>query len=119
MVLVTNAGVDEVLVLEAAALEITVLEAAVLEIMVLEKLLTTLTLIGTRVVEITVEDAGQLVTSAEHDVTVVTSVLWMVMVNGPLGLVSLVALYPVVPAGNGVVPDERSAALCKRHSRVF
>jgi hypothetical protein len=42
-----------------------------------------------------------------------------VIVNGPLGLVSLVALYPVVPAGKGVVPDERSAALCKRHSRVF
>lgn len=63
--LVTNAGADDVLVLEAAALETTVLE----------KLLTTLTLIGTSVVETTVELAGQFVTSAEHDVTVVTSVL--------------------------------------------
>lgn len=64
-VLVTNAGADDVLVLEAAALEA----------MVLVKLLTTLTLIGTSVVETTVELAGQFVTSAEHEVTVVTSVL--------------------------------------------
>ena len=77
--LVTNAGADDMLVLETAALEATVLETAVLEPaaldIVLEKLLTTLTLIGTSVVETTVEDAGQLVTSAEHDVTVVMSVL--------------------------------------------
>ena len=64
-VLVTNAGADDVLVLEAAALEA----------IVLVKLLTTLTLIGTSVVETTVELAGQFVTSAEHDVTVVMSVL--------------------------------------------
>lgn len=59
-VLVMNAGADDVLVLEAA---------------VPVKLLTTLTLIGTSVVETTVELAGQFVTSAEHDVTVVMSVL--------------------------------------------
>jgi len=64
-VLVTNAGADGVLVLEAAALEA----------IVLVKLLTTLTLIGTSVVETTVELAGQFFTSAEHDVTVVMSVL--------------------------------------------
>lgn len=63
--LVTNAGADDVLVLEAAALEA----------IVLVKLLTTPTLIGTSVVETTVELAGQFVTSAEHDVTVVMSVL--------------------------------------------
>ena len=68
--LVTNAGADDVLVLEAAALE-----AAALEAIVLVKLLTTLTLIGTSVVDTTVELAGQFVTSAEHDVTVVMSVL--------------------------------------------
>lgn len=62
--LVTNAGADDVLVVEAAALGT-----------VLEKLLTTLTLTGISVVETTVEEAGQLVTSAEHDVTVVMSVL--------------------------------------------
>lgn len=60
-VLVMKAGADDVLVLEAAA--------------VLVKLLTTLTLIGTSVEETTVELAGQFVTSAEHDVTVVISVL--------------------------------------------
>lgn len=64
-VLVTNAGADDVLVLEAAALGATVLV----------KLLTTLTLIGKSVVETTVELAGQFVTSAEHEVTVVISVL--------------------------------------------
>jgi hypothetical protein len=63
-VLVTSAGADDVLVVEAAALGT-----------VLEKLLTTLTLTGISVVETTVEEAGQLVTSAEHDVTVVISVL--------------------------------------------
>jgi hypothetical protein len=72
-VLVTNAGANDVLVLEAAALD-KVLETAALDT-VLEKLLTTLTLIGTSVVETTVEEAGQLVTSAEQDVTVVMSVL--------------------------------------------
>jgi hypothetical protein len=61
-VLVTNAGPDDVLVLEAAALETTVL-------------LTTVTLMGTSEVETTVEDAGQFVTSEEHEVTVVMSVL--------------------------------------------
>ena len=61
-VLVTNAGPDDVLVLEAAALETIVL-------------LMTVTLMGTSEVETTVEDAGQLVTSEEHEVTVVMSVL--------------------------------------------
>jgi hypothetical protein len=68
-VLVTNAGADDMLVVEAAALEPAALDT------VLEKLLITLTLTGTSVVETTVEEAGQLVTSAEHDVTVVMSVL--------------------------------------------
>jgi hypothetical protein len=63
-VLVTSAGADDVLVVETAALDT-----------VLERLLTTLTLTGISVVETTVEEAGQLVTSAEHDVTVVISVL--------------------------------------------
>jgi hypothetical protein len=72
-VLVTNTGADDVLVLEGAALD-KAIDAAALDT-VLEKLLTTLTLIGTSVVETTVEDAGQLVTSAEHDMTVVMSVL--------------------------------------------
>lgn len=67
--LVTNAGADDMLVVEAAALEPAALDT------VLEKLLITLTLTGTSVVETTVEEAGQLVTSAEHDVTVVMSVL--------------------------------------------
>jgi hypothetical protein len=63
-VLVTSAGADDVLVVETAALDT-----------VLERLLTTLTLTGISVVETTVEEAGQLVTSAEQDVTVVMSVL--------------------------------------------
>jgi hypothetical protein len=61
-VLVTNAGAEDVLVLEVAALETTVL-------------LTTVTLMGTSEVDTTVEDAGQSVTSEEHEVTVVMSVL--------------------------------------------
>jgi hypothetical protein len=61
-VLVTNAGAEDVLVVEAAALETIVL-------------LTTVTLMGTSEVETTVEDAGQFVTSEEHEVTVVMSVL--------------------------------------------
>lgn len=103
--LVTKSGADDVL--DAAALETTVLEG-----------LLTLTLIGISVVETTVDLTGQLVTSGAQDVTVETSVLYMVIVKGPPGFVSLVALYPTTPGGNGVV-DERSFALCKRHSKVF
>lgn len=79
-------------------------EAAVL---VLE---TTVIPIGTNEVDTTVELAGQLWTPEEHEVTVVISVLYLVIVKGPPGFVSLVARYPTVPAGKGVV-DDKSFAL--------
>lgn len=76
-----------------------------ISIELLEATLLILVPIGIKLVETTVELAGQLWTPEEQDVTVVMSVLYIVIVTGPgAGLVViLLAEYPMIPGANVVV----------------